>query len=80
MNKRKAIWTQASITVILFSFAISIYLLSVYFGEQTKDPDAHEFLGWFAMLGIMLLAIVFGSVSFGIWLSNRNKTVKLFKD
>ena len=80
MNQRKTIWTLAGVTVFLFFFAISVFLLSVYFGEQTKDPDAYEFLGWFAMLGIMLIAAVFGCATLGVWLSRRNKTVKLFGD
>jgi len=80
MNQRKTVWILAGVTIILFFFAISVFLLSVYFGEQTKDPDAYESLGWFAMLGIMSLAAIFGCATLGVWLSQRNKTVKLFED
>ena len=80
MNQRKTVWVLADITLILFFFAVSVFLLSVYFGEQTKDPDAYECLGWFAMLGILLLAVIFASGTIGIRLSQRNKTVKLFED
>ena len=63
----------ASTTVVLFSFAIGIYPLSVYLGKQTKDPDAYEFLGWFAMLGTLPLAVGFGCGTFIAWLFQRNK-------
>ncbi len=51
--------------------AISIFLLSVHFGEQTKDPDKYETLGWFAMFGIIVISPLFGYVAVKI-LCNRN--------
>ena len=80
MNKRKTFWIMAGIAVFLFFFAVSVFLLSVYFGEQTKDTDLYAGLGWFAMLEIMLLSMIFGCASLGILLSQRNKTIKIFKD
>lgn len=80
MDKRKNIGKWACFSIILFILAQSVFLSSVYFGKQSKDPDAYEFLGWFAMLGIMFLASVASCVTLGIWLSQRNKTLSLFKD
>jgi len=78
MNKRKTIQIWACISAILFVLALSALCLSVYFGEQTKDPDAYGFFGMLAMLGIMFLAIVAGCITLGIWLSQRSKTLELF--
>ena len=80
MDKRKTVWIWAGASIILFLLAPSVFLLSVYFGEQTKDPDAYEVLGWFAMLGIMLLAFIAGCISLGFGLSQRNETHGIFKD
>jgi amino acid permease len=80
MRQRKRIWGFIGFTIFLFLFGISVFTLSVYFGEQTKDPDAYEFLGWFAMLGIMFLSFLLGCAAFGMWLSHRGQTTKLFDD
>ncbi len=78
MNKGKIIVIWTCLSVVLFVIALSALCLSVYFGEQTKDPDAYGFFGMLAMLGIMFLAIVAGCITLGIWLSQRNKILKLF--
>lgn len=52
-----------SVTAGAVFAAISIFLLSVHFGEQTKDPDKYEVLGWIAMLGMIGLSPLFGYVA-----------------
>lgn len=65
-------------SAVLLFMGLGVFRLSVYLGKQTNDPDAYEFLGWFAMLGIIILAIIAGCITLGIWLSQRNKTLELF--
>lgn len=80
MNQNNRVWKFAGFTLGLFIPGIIIFPLSVYFAEQTKDPDAYEAVGWFASLGLLFLAIIFGFVTFQMWLSQRNRTIKISKD
>ena len=80
MNQSNKVWRFAGFTLGLFILGIITFPLSVYFGEQTTDPDAYEVFGWFASLGLLFLAVIFGSVTLQSWLSQRNRTIKLFKD
>jgi hypothetical protein len=80
MNQNNKVWKFAAFTLSLFIPAITIFPLTVYFGEQSKDPDAYQALGWFASLGLLFLSIIFGCVTLQVWLSQRNRTIKLFRD
>jgi len=63
MSQNYKVWIFAAFTLILFVLAITIFPLSVYFGEQTKDPDKYEALAWFASLGLLFLSVIFGGVT-----------------
>jgi len=73
----KTVWTFIGFTLILFISALTAFPLSVYLGRGTKDPDAYEFLGWFGSLGLLFLAGVFGIITLGMWMFQRNKSKKL---
>lgn len=78
MKKRKTLKIWAGISAVLLFAGLGVFPLSVYLGKQTNDPDAYESLGWFAMLGIIVPAIIAGFTTLWIWLSQRNKTLELF--
>ena len=80
MSQNYKVWIFAAFTLILFVLAITIFPLSVYFGEQTKDPDKYEALAWFASLGLLFLSLIFAGVTSQMSLTQRNQTNKLFKE
>jgi len=80
MSQNYKVWIFAAFTLILFVLAIIIFPLSVYFGEQTKDPDKYEALAWFASLGLLFLSLIFAGVTSQMSLTQRNQTNKLFKE
>jgi protein-S-isoprenylcysteine O-methyltransferase Ste14 len=80
MSQNNKVWKFAAFTLVLFILAITIFPLSIYFGEQTKDPDKYEAPAWFASLGLLFLSVIFGGVTLQMWLIQRNQTNKLFKD
>ena len=80
MSQNYKVWIFAAFTLILFVLAIIIFPLSVYFGEQTKDPDKYEALAWFASLGLVFLSLIFAGVTSQMSLTQRNQTNKLFKE
>lgn len=63
MNENNKVWKFAAFTLILFILAITLFPLSVYFGEQTKDPDKYEALAWFVSLGLLFLSVIFGGIT-----------------
>ena len=73
----KTVWIFAGFTITLFILALVSFPLSVYLGKGTKDPDAYESLGWFGSLGLLFLAGIFGIVTLGVLLFERNQKKKL---
>ena len=77
MSKTKIFLTFLISAIILFISGICIFSLSVYFGEQTKDPDAYEVLGWFIMLAMIGMSLILFSASLGFWFCRQSKIIKL---
>ena len=80
MNQKYKTWIFATLTLILFVLAIVVYPLSVYFGEQTNDPDKYEAPAWFAALGLLFLSLIFVGITSQMYASQQNRTIKLFGD
>jgi hypothetical protein len=79
MNQSKKVWILALVTGFIFIFAVAIFPLSIYLDEKTGQYDFYSMFGFLAMVLLLPISIIFGFITFRVWLTERNKTVELFK-
>ncbi|GEM_PF-4686901 len=80
MNQNKKVWILSLITIFIFIFALGIFPLSMYLETLSGEYDFYSMFGFLAMVLLFPISIVLGFITFRIWLSERNKTLELFKD
>lgn len=80
MSKMKIFLTLFISAIILFVSGICVFSLSVYFGEQTNDPDAYEVFGWFIMLAMIGLSFILFSVSLFSLFIRQSQIIKITED
>jgi hypothetical protein len=79
MNQSKTVWVLATVTFLMFIFAIGIFPLSIYLDQQIGERDFYSMFGFLAMVLLLPTSIIFCFITFRVWFSQRNKLVEHLK-